>query len=183
MLTADPEIAAAAGVVLDGNRAAGRTVAVAESCTGGMVCAALTDLPGSSDVVHSGFVTYSNAAKQQALGVDADLIETYGAVSLACAWAMARGALAASGADVAVAITGVAGPGGGTERKPVGLVIFARAERGGDGENVAAQRVFFQSTDRAAIRRAATLFALRLLQPDGAMIGLDPGADMELAAP
>ena len=102
--------------VVEANRAAGRRVAVAESCTGGLVSAALTEIPGSSDVFEAGYVTYSNAAKIAQLKVSEDVVDTFGAVSVATAWAMARGALAASDADVAVAITGIAGPGGGTAR-------------------------------------------------------------------
>jgi nicotinamide-nucleotide amidase len=113
--------------VIDANRAAGRRIAVAESCTGGLVCAALTEIAGSSDVFEAGYVTYSNAAKASELNVSSEVVETFGAVSVATAWAMARGALAASEADVAVAITGIAGPGGGTPTKPVGTVVFACA--------------------------------------------------------
>ena len=98
--------------MVEANRAAGRRVAVAESCTGGLVSAALTEIPGSSEMFEAGYVTYSNAAKVQELKVSEEVVETFGAVSVATAWAMARGALAASDADVAVAITGVAGPGG-----------------------------------------------------------------------
>src|SRR5918993_496171 len=118
-----------AGRVIEQNRAAGRRVAVAESCTGGLVAAALTEIAGSSDVFETGFVTYSNEAKVALLGVSDEVIETFGSVSVACAWAMARGALQRSGADVAVAITGIAGPGGGSAQKPIGTVMFARAER------------------------------------------------------
>ena len=100
--------------VVEANRKAGRRVAVAESCTGGLVSAALTEIPGSSEMFEAGYVTYSNAAKISELKVCEDVVDTFGAVSVATAWAMARGALAASDADVAVAITGIAGPGGGT---------------------------------------------------------------------
>ncbi len=113
---------------MEANRAAGRTVALAESCTGGLVAAALTEIPGSSDVFGAGFVTYSNEAKMRLLKVNSDVLETFGAVSIAVAWSMAQGALANSDADVAVAITGIAGPGGGSEKKPVGTVVFARAD-------------------------------------------------------
>ena len=111
-----------------------RTVALAESCTGGLVSAALTEIAGSSAVLDRGFVTYSNEAKHEALGVANDIIETFGAVSIACAWAMARGALARSDADIAVAISGVAGPDGGSALKPVGTVVFARVVRDDTGE-------------------------------------------------
>ena len=103
--------------VVEANRAAGRRVAMAESCTGGLVSAAITEIPGSSDVFEAGYVTYSNAAKVAQLKVSEDVVDTFGAVSVATAWAMARGALLASEADVAVAITGIAGPGGGTRRQ------------------------------------------------------------------
>ncbi|BBB08350.1 CinA family protein [Sphingopyxis sp. EG6] len=167
--------------VLANNRAAGRKVAVAESCTGGMVSAALTDIAGSSDVFSAGFITYSGHAKQSQLDVSSEILETFGEVSLATAWAMASGALANSDADIAVAITGIAGPGGGSEKKPVGLVVFARALRGQDPDDYFTQRVQFESTDRAAIRHAATLFALDLLQPD--RDALRPSEDIALPAP
>nr|MDQ2879348.1 CinA family protein [Pseudomonadota bacterium] len=134
------ELVALARRVVDENRAAGRHVALAESCTGGLVAAAITEIPGSSEVLDAGFVTYSNGAKMDVLRVSADVLETFGSVSIASAWAMAQGALEASGADVAVAITGIAGPDGGTEKKPVGTVVFARAERGGDPGHVVADR-------------------------------------------
>ena len=167
--------------VLANNRAVGRRVAVAESCTGGMVSAALTDIAGSSDVFSAGFITYSGHAKQTQLDVSSEIIETFGEVSLATAWAMAAGALANSDADVAVAITGIAGPGGGSEKKPVGMVVFARALRGQDPDDYFTQRVQFESTDRAAIRHHATLFALDLLQPD--KDSLRPSEDIALPAP
>ncbi len=157
-LTARDDLAT---TVLANNRAAGRKVAVAESCTGGMVSAALTDIAGSSDVFSAGFITYSGHAKQNQLGVSSEIIETFGEVSLATAWAMAAGALENSDADVAVAITGIAGPGGGSEKKPVGQVVFARALRGQNSDDYFTQRVKFESTDRAAIRHHATLFCAR----------------------
>lgn len=162
------ELVDAARRVVDANRAAGRTVAVAESCTGGLVAAAITEIPGSSDVLQSGFVTYSNEAKLRTLNVSHDVIDTFGAVSVATAWSMAQGALEASEADVAVAITGIAGPGGGTEKKPVGTVVFARAERGGDPANVVADRRDFGDLGRGGIRLQAALCALELLMPPGA---------------
>ena len=122
------ELVDRARAVVEANRKAGRTVAVAESCTGGLVCAALTEIPGSSDVLDAGYVTYSNDAKMHDLHVSGEVVETFGAVSVATAWAMAQGALDASQADIAVAITGIAGPDGGTPTKPVGTVVFARAE-------------------------------------------------------
>lgn len=166
-ITLPAELVDAARRVVDANRAVGRCIAVAESCTGGLVSAALTEIPGSSDVFGSGFVTYSNAAKQKMLGVSGDVIDTFGAVSIAVAWSMAQGALKASGADVAVAITGVAGPGGGTEKKPVGTVVFARAEKGGDPADVVADKKFFGDLGRGGVRLQAALCALDLLMPGG----------------
>ena len=151
--------------VVDANRAAGRRVAIAESCTGGLVSAALTEIPGSSDMFEAGFVTYSNAAKCSELGVSNEVVETFGAVSVATAWAMARGALAACDADVAVAITGIAGPGGGSPGKPVGTVVFARAERDADPARIVADQKFFEEESRAGVRLQATLCALELLMP------------------
>ena len=150
--------------VVDENRAASRKVALAESCTGGLVSAAITEIAGSSSVLDRGFVPYSNEAKMELLGVSQDIIETFGAVSIACVWAMAQGALANSNADVAVAISGVAGPGGGTAPKPVGTVVFARAIRG-DGSEPEGELKSFGDLGRAEIRRQATLCALELLLP------------------
>ena len=138
---------------------------MAESCTGGLVSAALTELPGSSDVFEAGFVTYSNDAKHAMLGVSDDVLETFGAVSIAVAWSMAQGALARSGADVAVAITGIAGPGGGSAKKPVGTVVFARAVKGGDPNDIHAERKDFGELGRGGIRLQAALCALELLLP------------------
>ena len=162
----DLELLAAAARVLDANRAAGRTIAAAESCTGGLVMAALTEIAGASDVVERGFVTYSNEAKMESIGVNQDILETFGAVSIAVAWAMAQGALKHSLADVAVAITGIAGPGGGSEKKPVGTVVFARAVRGHDPEAMVADIRHFGDLGRSEIRRQAALVALELLMPD-----------------
>ena len=150
---------------VEANRKAGRRVAVAESCTGGLVCAALTEIAGASDVFEAGYVTYSNASKIGELGVSSEVVETFGAVSVATAWAMAQGALNASAADVAVAITGIAGPGGGTPSKPVGTVVFARAERSADPETIVADQKFFDGEDRAGVRLQAALCALELLMP------------------
>ncbi len=149
--------------VVEANAAVGRTIALAESCTGGLVAAALTEIPGSSAVLDRGFVTYSNQSKHDTLGVSDDIIDTFGAVSIACVYAMAQGALARSQADVAVAISGVAGPGGGTDLKPVGTVVFARAVRGIDKPEAELKR--FDVQDRADVRRQATLCALELLLP------------------
>ncbi len=151
--------------VVEENAAAGRRIAVAESCTGGLVAAALTEIPGSSDVVEIGFVTYSNEAKMSALGVNEDVLSTFGAVSIATAWAMAQGALNKSQADVAVSITGVAGPGGGTEAKPVGTVVFARAVRGENPDTVVAEQKLFEDNGRAGVRLQAAICALELLLP------------------
>ena len=150
--------------VIEENAAAGRKVVLAESCTGGLVSAALTEISGSSAVFDRGFVTYSNESKMEALGVPLDIIETFGAVSIACAWAMAKGALVKSDADVAVAISGVAGPAGGTTLKPVGTVVFARVVRGQEGEPEGELKKF-EPTSRADIRRQATVCALELLLP------------------
>ncbi len=160
-----PELVEAARRTLEANRAIGRRVSVAESCTGGLVSAALTELPGASDVFEAGFVTYSNEAKQAMLKVSSDVIDTFGAVSIATAWSMACQALEKSGADVAVAITGVAGPGGGSARKPVGTVVFARAMRGQDPADVHADRKDFGDLGRGGVRLQAALCALELLLP------------------
>lgn len=160
------DLVAKAREVIEANRKAGRKLAVAESCTGGLVCAALTEIPGSSEVLDVGFVTYSNEAKTTELKVSEEVVETFGAVSIATAWAMAQGALDASQADVAVAITGIAGPEGGTPSKPVGTVVFARAERlPGPDEVTADQKLFDASEGRSGIRRQAALCALDLLMP------------------
>jgi nicotinamide-nucleotide amidase len=159
-------IAAMAAKVVAHNQASGRTISCAESCTGGLVSAAITEIPGSSTVMNSGYITYSDQAKIKMLGVNAELIETFGAVSVAVVWAMAQGALAKSGADIAVAISGVAGPDGGTAKKPVGTVVFAVAEKGKDPEEMIADRKEFGADkSRADIRMAATLYALELLLP------------------
>ncbi|HEY0113767.1 MAG TPA: CinA family protein [Allosphingosinicella sp.] len=159
------ELVEAARRVIEANRAADLHLAVAESCTGGLVGAALTEVPGSSDVFEGGFVTYSNEAKAELLGVSEDLLETFGAVSIAVAWSMAQGALTRSGADVAVAITGVAGPGGGSVRKPVGTVVFARARRGADPKEMVADVREFGDLGRGGVRLQAALCALELLLP------------------
>ena len=145
--------------VLKAFKAKGKMLATAESCTGGMVAAALTDIAGSSAVVERGFVTYTNRAKAQMLGVNPVLIEMHGAVSREVAEAMARGALAHSATHVAVAITGIAGPDGGSAEKPVGLVWFGLAA---EGTPTTACHTVFQG-DRAAVRRQATEKALALL--------------------
>jgi nicotinamide-nucleotide amidase len=155
----------AARRVVEANRAAGLKLAVAESCTGGLVAAALTEIPGSSDVLEAGFVTYSNEVKIALLGVNEEVLETFGAVSIAVAWGMAQGALARSGADTAVAVTGIAGPGGGSAMKPVGTVVFARARRGADPKEIVADMKAFGDLGRGGIRLEAALCALELLMP------------------
>lgn len=153
--------------VVEENLAECRRVALAESCTGGLVTAALTEIPGSSKMLDRGFVTYSDDAKLELLGVSSEIIETFGAVSIACVWAMAQGALERSQADVAVAISGVAGPDGGSDLKPVGTVVFARVLRGEAGEAGEPEGELrnFGNVGRAEIRRQATLCALELLLP------------------
>jgi nicotinamide-nucleotide amidase len=148
-----------AAALLERFRRAGLRIVTAESCTGGMVAAQLTDIAGASDVVERGFVTYSNEAKAEMLGVPAALLAQYGAVSVQVARAMAEGALTHARADVAIAITGIAGPGGATPGKPVGLVYLAIARRGRDSRM---ERQHF-SGDRQAVRQAATERALELL--------------------
>ena len=151
--------------VVEENRAAVRRITVAESCTGGLVAAALTEIPGSSDVLDSAIVSYSNDAKLNLLNVSSDVLDTFGAVSIATAWSMAQGVLEATGADVAVAITGIAGPGGGSEKKPVGTVVFARAEKGADPAHVVADQKEFGDLGRGGVRLQAALCALELLLP------------------
>jgi nicotinamide-nucleotide amidase len=153
------DIQSLAMAVLNACRKAHLTLATAESCTGGMVAAALTDIAGSSDVVERGFVTYSNAAKNQLLGVPADLIAKQGAVSAEVAVAMAEGALAHAPVDLAVSVTGIAGPGGATSTKPVGLVHLGIIRK---GRAALTERHVFPG-DRAAVRGAATRRALELL--------------------
>lgn len=163
MMLLPKDIVDLAARVVTENAALGRKVALAESCTGGLVCAAITEIAGSSAVLDRGFVTYSNEAKMEQLGVPRDIIDTLGAVSVATAWAMAQGALKHSCADVAVAISGIAGPDGGSEQKPVGLVVFACAVRGSDEVN--AEERQFEATSRGEVRRQAALVALELLLP------------------
>lgn len=153
------DLTALAADVIEAGRQAGLTVATAESCTGGLIAACLTAIPGSSAVVERGFVTYSNQAKTEMLGVPADLIERVGAVSAEVARAMAEGALARARADIAVSVTGIAGPDGGTPLKPVGLVHLAVARRGHPTRDEA--HVF--AGDRAAVREATAARALALL--------------------
>jgi nicotinamide-nucleotide amidase len=157
----DAVLRRAAKRVLDRCRATGLMIATAESCTGGLVAGALTEIAGSSDVVECGFVTYSNSAKQKMLGVPAAMLARHGAVSPQTAAAMAKGALNNSKADLSVAITGIAGPGGGSKGKPVGLVYFAAARRGGD---LVARRRLFGKIGRSRVRRESVVQALLLLE-------------------
>tara|TARA_E500000305_G_C4006081_1_gene230023 strand:- start:537 stop:1037 length:501 start_codon:yes stop_codon:yes gene_type:complete len=154
----DDEIRSLATTVLERCRALGWKAATAESCTGGLIAGALTEIAGSSDVVDRGFVTYSNEAKMQMLGVPAETLTAHGAVSEQTARAMALGALANSDAGVSVAVTGVAGPGGGSAEKPVGLVHFAAATPDGI---IAEHRVF--EGDRGTIRHKTVLHALKIM--------------------
>ena len=150
-------MSAAADILAQGKRA-GVMIACAESCTGGMLSAALTDLPGSSAVFERGFVTYTNTAKIEMLGVDPATLDAHGAVSELVALEMARGALARSGAAVAVSITGIAGP-GGSEHKPEGLVCFGLSQ----GAETRTETIEFGALGRAEVRRAARDHALNLL--------------------
>ncbi len=151
---------AAARAVLEACRRDGLTLVTAESCTGGLVAAAITDIAGASDVFDRSFITYSNAAKSEMLGVPAGLIHDHGAVSAEVAGAMALGALKAAHAGVAVAITGVAGPGGGSAAKPVGLVHFAVAVCDGRVNRIERR---FGALSRSTIRRKAVRTALALI--------------------
>ncbi|MCS6891018.1 MAG: nicotinamide-nucleotide amidohydrolase family protein [Rhodovarius sp.] len=167
----NPDTVALAARLLSACSARGLSLVTAESCTGGLIGAALTAVPGSSAVVEGGFIAYANEAKSRMLGVDPRLIAAHGAVSEEVARAMAAGALAASGADLAVACTGIAGPGGGSAAKPVGLVHIAAARRGG----VMLHRAEVFPGDRAAVRAAtvdaALALLLALLDREGASAG------------
>jgi nicotinamide-nucleotide amidase len=165
----DAKLRTAAKRLLDLCRVRGLRVATAESCTGGLVAGALTEIAGSSDVVERGFVVYSNAAKESMLGVPLSTLERYGAVSAQTAIAMAAGALKNSEADITVSITGIAGPGGGSRQKPVGLVHFAAASR--DGRSLH-ERKLYGKIGRRRVRQRSVLQALELLdklaqEPDG----------------
>ncbi len=154
------ELVIAAKDVLDVCRENHWKVATAESCTGGLIAAVLTEIAGSSDVVDRGFVTYSNGAKNELLGVPADLIESDGAVSERVARAMAEGALERSHANITVSCTGIAGPGGGSNEKPVGLVHMATARADGPTFH---ERCLFADTGRAGIREATVLNAFKMI--------------------
>jgi nicotinamide-nucleotide amidase len=149
-----------AAALLDACRTRGWKLATAESCTGGLIAAALTAIAGASDVVDRGFITYSNQAKQDMLGVPAELIAAHGAISEPVARAMAEGALARSPATITVAVTGLAGPGGGSADKPVGVVWFGLAQR---GLPVHSERLIFPG-DRGAIREATVAHAFKLIR-------------------
>jgi nicotinamide-nucleotide amidase len=157
----DADLIALAAEVLERARARDELLATAESCTGGLVAGALTTVPGSSDVFDRGFVTYSNTAKSEMLGVPFWLIEKHGAVSEDVARAMAGGALTHSNASLAVAVTGIAGPDGGTPEKPVGLVHFAAGRPDGRMHH---ERVVFGDVGRAEVRRRSVERALSLLR-------------------
>ena len=167
------DLIARARTLLDVCRDRGLKLATAESCTGGLISALLTEIPGSSAVLERGFVVYSNQAKQEMLGVSEDVLVAHGAVSEPTARAMALGALAHSSADITVSVTGVAGPDGGSAAKPVGLVHFACARR--DGSIEAVERRFGPQS-RAAIRLASVETALDLLEAaaGAAQAGLRP---------
>ncbi len=155
------EMVMAAKDVLDICRENGWKIATAESCTGGMIAAVLTEIAGSSDVVERGFVTYSNEAKNELLGVPTEMIESDGAVSERVARAMAEGALARSRASIAISCTGVAGPGGGSAEKPVGLVHMAAAR--GEAETIH-ERCLFEDNGRASIRAATVMTAFEIIK-------------------
>lgn len=156
----DEELGNRATALLDLCKSKHLMVVTAESCTGGLVAAALTNIAGSSAVIDRGFVTYTNEAKQQMIGVPAATLKKYGAVSRETAEAMAKGALAHAAADLAVSVTGIAGPGGGTPGKPVGLVHFAAATRGG---RLIHQERRFGDVGRTEVRRKSVLQAMAML--------------------
>ncbi|KAB7784779.1 MULTISPECIES: CinA family protein [Methylorubrum] len=166
----DAALLARAEALVRAYAAAGQRIATAESCTGGLVAGLLTAVPGSSAVVERGFVTYSNEAKAEAIGVPMELIAAHGAVSEPVARAMAEGALKASRADIAVSITGIAGPGGGSDTKPVGLVHFGLTVK--DRPTLHVERRF-GDPGRVEIRRLAVAQAIELLEE---AVGLHPDA-------
>jgi nicotinamide-nucleotide amidase len=156
-----PDLLVRAAELIVRYRGLGLMVATAESCTGGLIAGLLTEIPGSSNVVERGFVVYSNAAKEELLGVPAEILARHGAVSEETAQAMAEGALSASRADVAVSVTGIAGPDGGTAAKPVGLVHFACARRGAP---TVAREERFGDIGREGVRLASVRVGLELLE-------------------
>jgi len=157
----DAKLLTAAKRLLDLCRKRGLRIATAESCTGGLVAGVLTEIAGASDVVECGFVVYSNEAKESMLGVPASTLKRHGAVSAETAIAMAAGALKNSEADISVAITGIAGPGGGTKQKPVGLVHFAAASH--SGQHIARRRLYGK-IGRRRVRERSVAEALQLLE-------------------
>ena len=163
----DEQLIALATEVLDKCRNKGIMLSAAESCTGGLVCAALTAIAGSSDVVDRGFVTYSNDAKHEMLGVSREILKQHGAVSPECAVAMAEGALPRSRASIACSITGIAGPGGGTPDKPVGLVYVACAAKGHQTRH---QRLLLSGRDRTTIRQKSALTALLMIRDQADLV-------------
>ncbi len=159
-----PDLIARAAALVARYREVALMAATAESCTGGLVAGLLTEIPGSSYMLERGFVVYSNAAKQELLGVPADMLVSHGAVSEQTAVAMAEGALRASRAEIAVSVTGIAGPDGGTAAKPIGLVHFACARR---GKPTVAREERFGAIGREAVRLASVRVALDLLEAAG----------------
>lgn len=172
----DDEIRAAANALLEACKAKKLTLATAESCTGGLVAAALSDIPGSSMVLDRGFVTYSNTAKQQMLGVTPSTIDVYGAVSRECAEEMAKGALAHASVDLAVSITGIAGPTGAVPGKPVGLMFFCAASRSG---RIIAHDRKYGDIGRGKVRQESVLQALAMLRELAAKEEPHPPAEGE----
>jgi len=157
----DPALLHQAETLLQSLRQRGLKLCTAESCTGGLIAGLLTEIAGSSDVVERGFVVYSNEAKMTMLGVPGSVIDWHGAVSEACARAMAEGAVKHSNADIAVSVTGIAGPGGGSPEKPVGLVHFACASRDAQTSH---RRFVFERADRHEIRMRSVAAALDLIE-------------------
>jgi nicotinamide-nucleotide amidase len=168
-MTIDPALLREAESLLQALRERGLMLATAESCTGGLVAASLAGIAGASDVLERGFVTYTNAAKHEMLGVQTEIFERYGAVSEPCARAMAEGALAHSRAQVTIAVTGIAGPGGGSAEKPVGLVHFAAARSGGP---VLHRERRFGNVGRLEIQRLAVLEAFELIAEAAGVTGM-----------
>lgn len=155
------EIKKLASETLELCRKKGLQISTAESCTGGLIIGALTEIAGSSDVVDRGFITYTNQAKMEMLGVPVETLKIDGAVSSVTALAMAKGAIENSDADIAVSVTGIAGPGGGTDRKPVGLIHMAAMKRDDEALH---QQHNFGDIGRDAVREATVIAALKLLQ-------------------
>ena len=166
-----PDLIDRAAALIARYRAAGLTIATAESCTGGLIAGLLTEIPGSSNVLERGFVVYSNAAKEELLGVPAETLLQHGAVSEETARALAEGALAKSRADIAVSVTGIAGPDGGTAQKPVGLVHFACARRGAP---TVAREEHFGDVGREAVRLASVEVGLELLEEAARLASASP---------